>query len=44
MKETTLSKITASVRVAKGMAERVLAASVMDQKFTAFDHAFAGAL
>jgi hypothetical protein len=27
MKETTLSKITASVRVAKGMAERVLAAS-----------------
>jgi hypothetical protein len=27
MKETTLSKITASVRVAKGMAERVVAAS-----------------
>jgi hypothetical protein len=27
MKETTLSKITASVRVAKGMAERALAAS-----------------
>jgi hypothetical protein len=27
MKETTLSKITASVRVAKGMAEKVLAAS-----------------
>jgi hypothetical protein len=26
MKETTLSKITASVRVAKGMAERALAA------------------
>jgi hypothetical protein len=27
MKESTLAKITASVRVAKGMAERVLAAS-----------------